>query len=263
MRLLIVGDVVGRAGRRALRALLPDIVARENIDFVVANCENAASFTGITPRLVEQILSWGVDAITMGNHVWAQKSIYDTAHQESRFIRPANYPPGVPGAGGRVLQARNGAMVATINLCGRIFMEPMECPFRAADAEIERLREQADVIVVDFHAEATSEKAALGRYLDGRVAVVAGTHTHVQTADERILPGGTAYITDCGMTGPLESVIGIAPDLVIRRFLTRMPVRFEAARGIAALCGIIVDADEATDSARSIVRVCEVHEPRP
>jgi hypothetical protein len=261
--LLIVGDVLGRPGRRALRALLPEIVARERIEFVVANCENAASVVGITPKLVTEILSWGVDVITMGNHVWAQKAIYETADLEPRFVRPANYPPGTPGVGAQVLRSKGGVSVGVLSLCGRIFMEPMDCPFRTADAELERLRDEADVTVVDFHAEATSEKAALGRYLDGRVAVVAGTHTHVQTADEQILPGGTAYITDCGMTGPVDSVIGIEPDLVIQRFVTRMPVRFEPARGPAALCGIIVDADEATDSARSIVRVRELHEGQP
>lgn len=262
MTILVVADVVGRVGRRALRHFVPLYKAERHVDFVVANCENVAGGIGLTPKLVRQILATGVDAITTGNHVWAHKEIYETADREPRLLRPANYPPEVPGMGWRVLRAGNGVETGVVNLCGRIFMDPLDCPFRGADAVLELLRPQAQVVVIDFHAEATSEKMALGRYVDGRASVVAGTHTHVQTADEKILPHGTAYITDCGMTGAVESVIGMEPEPVLRRFLTRMPAKFEAAKGPGVFQGILVEVDENTGKALDIRRVDEPFAPQ-
>ena len=252
-----MADVVGRVGRRALQHFAPLYVQQGQVDFVVANCENAAAGFGLTPKLVTQILAAGVDVITTGNHVWAHKEVYELADKEPRFLRPANYPPEVPGSGWRVLRACNEVEVGVVNLCGRIFMDPLDCPFRTIDAVLEALRPQTQVVVIDFHAEATSEKVAFGRYVDGRASAVVGTHTHVQTADERILPQGTAYITDCGMTGAVESVIGMEPEAVIRRFVTRMPVKFEAAKGDGVFQGIIVEVDPKTGKALDIQRVNE------
>ncbi len=257
MNILFVGDVVGRAGRRALKACLPQYLETGRADFVVANAENAAGGIGLTPKVVEGILALGVDAVTTGNHVWAHREMYEAAEREPRLVRPANYPPGVPGVGSRVLRSRGGVEVGVVNVCGRVFMEALDCPFRAADAELERLSGQATVIIVDMHAEATSEKMAFGRYVDGRASLVAGTHTHVQTADERILPGGTAYITDCGMTGPVDSVIGMEAEPVVGRFLDRLPIRFQAAKGPAVFAGVLVEADDASGRAQSVVRVQE------
>ncbi|MFQ5810576.1 MAG: YmdB family metallophosphoesterase, partial [Armatimonadota bacterium] len=229
MNLLVVGDVVGRAGRRAMRERLPPLMAEHGVDFVVANCENAAAGFGITPKIVREILELGVDVITMGNHMWAKKDVLGIADTEPRLLRPANYPEEAPGVGAAVFVGSVGISVGVISLCGRTFMAPLDCPFRAADDAIDYLGSAAPVVVVDFHAEATSEKQAMARHLDGRVSVVAGTHTHVQTADETILPGGTAYITDCGMTGAADSIIGMKADSVLRRFLTCVPAKFEPA----------------------------------
>ena len=257
MNILFVGDVVGRVGRRALKTCLPRYLDQGRADFVVVNAENAAGGIGLTPKIVEEILGLGVDAITTGNHVWAHKEMYEVADAEPRLVRPANYPPGVPGVGSRVLRSRAGVEVGVINVCGRIFMDPLDCPFRAADAELERLAGQVAVTIIDFHGEATSEKQAFARYVAGRVSLVAGTHTHVQTADECILPGGTAYITDCGMTGPTQSIIGMEPEPVVGRFLNRLPIRFQAARGPGVFGGVIVDVDESSGRARAIARVAE------
>lgn len=257
MKILVVADVVGRVGRRALEHFVPLYVQERHVDFVVANCENAAAGFGLTPKLVRQILAAGVDAVTTGNHVWAHKEIYKIADKEPRFLRPANYPPDVPGMGWRVLRAGNGVETAVVNLCGRVFMDALDCPFRGVDAILESVRPQARVVVIDFHAEATSEKVAFGQYVDGRASVVAGTHTHVQTADERILPQGTAYITDCGMTGAATSVIGMEPEAVLRRFVSRMPAKFEAAKGKGIFQGILAEVDENTGKALDIQRVDE------
>ncbi len=261
MNLLVVGDVVGRAGRGALRDILPRLAAERRVDFVVANCENAAGGFGITQEIVREILALGVDAITMGNHMWAKRDVLGIADTEPRLIRPANYPGGAPGVGSGVFAVvahRSGpqdASVGVINLCGRTFMQPLDCPFRIGDEEVAALRRVTPIIVVDFHAEATSEKQAMGRHLDGRVSIVAGTHTHVQTADETILPGGTAYITDCGMTGATDAIIGMKAEPVLRRFLTAIPVKFEPARGKSRLYGILVDVEPVNGRAQTIERI--------
>jgi hypothetical protein len=255
VRILLIGDVNGRAGRRALREHLPRLIASRQVDFTVANVENAADGFGVTPELSEEMLECGVDCMTSGNHIWDKPEILDYLAGQPRLLRPLNYPNGAPGGGAWVGATPAGVPVAVVNLMGRVFMPPCDDPFRVIDAALPRLREQARVILVDMHAEATSEKAAMGWHLDGRVSAVVGTHTHVQTADERVLPGGTAYITDLGMTGPYDSVIGIDKQLALRKFLTGMPVRFSIARGDARLCGVLVEVDEAAGRARSIERV--------
>ncbi|MBN1459552.1 MAG: TIGR00282 family metallophosphoesterase [Armatimonadetes bacterium] len=260
MNVLFIGDVVGRPGRQALRACLPELVHRHEIDFTIANGENAAGGLGITPAVAEELFAAGVDALTTGNHVWRHKTFIEYAQTELRVVRPANYPPGTPGRGAHIYVTPRSGSIGVLSVAGRVFMEPLDCPFRAADREIEALRGKTDMIVVDIHAEATSEKVALGWYLDGRVAAALGTHTHVQTADERVLPNGTAYITDAGMTGPRDSVIGIKQHAIIERFLTSMPTKFEVATGPVVLNGVVVAIDEETGTARSIERVMEVIE---
>ncbi|MEW6335280.1 MAG: TIGR00282 family metallophosphoesterase, partial [Thermodesulfobacteriota bacterium] len=209
MKILFIGDIVGKPGRRAVRELLPGIVEDHRIDLVIANCENAAAGFGVTGEVIEELQDCRIDVLTSGNHIWDKKEILEIIEGCDRLLRPANYPAGAPGRGCLVMTAPGGLRVGVINLAGRVFMHPLDCPFRTADREIGTLKSRADVIIVDMHAEATSEKIAMGWYLDGRVGAVVGTHTHVQTADERILPGGTGYITDAGMTGPFDSVIGI------------------------------------------------------
>lgn len=226
MRIVFVGDVFGRPGREALLRRLPTLRSERHADIVIANSENAASGAGITSKIARALLDGGVDLITTGNHVWRQREIYDFISREERILRPANFPPGAPGRGVAVVHTELGESVAVINLMGSLFMDTGVGPFRIVDGLVQEARDRAEVVVVDFHAEATSEKVALGHYLDGRVTAVIGTHTHVQTADERVLPGGTAYITDVGMTGPLESVIGVRTDIILKRFLTEMPQQF-------------------------------------
>ena len=258
MRVMIVGDVVGRPGRRAIRTLLPRLREQEAADFVVVNGENAAAGFGITDSCVRQLLDSGADCITTGNHVWAQKGTEELLETEPRLLRPANYPPQCPGRGSAVLRAANGVNIGVINLQGRVFMGELDCPFRGADAEVTRLEaEGAELIVVDFHAEATSEKMALGLYLDGRVAAVVGTHTHVMTADEQILPRGTAYLTDVGMTGPCtDTVIGVRREEVLLRFTTMMPQRFEVPkRADAQFCAAVIEYSLDTSRALHIKRV--------
>jgi metallophosphoesterase (TIGR00282 family) len=254
MRILFVGDVFGRPGRRVLADHLRDIIANRQIDLVIANGENAAAGFGITPRLADDLFRYGIDVLTAGNHGWDKKEIYDYIAGQPRLLRGANFPPGVPGSGVYCGQTRGGVPFAVLHLVGRIFMAALDCPFRTADAELARLPAECRIRVVDFHGEATSEKQAFGWYLDGKVTAVVGTHTHVPTADERILPGGTAYITDVGMTGPYESVIGVERDAAIRKFLTQMPERFEPAQHDVRLSSVIVDADDETGRARSIER---------
>src|SRR5690349_847859 len=230
MRLLFLGDVVGRPGRRAVRAVLPRLIAREGADFVVANCENASGGKGIDPYITEN----------------------------RRLLRPHNFAPGVPGTGCAVHRARKSeTSVGVLNLIGRVFMGPADCPFRAAEAAVAELRREATVILVDMHAEATSEKVAMGRFLDGRVSAVVGSHTHVQTADEEILAGGTAYLTDAGMCGPLSSVLGVRSDQVLRRFLTQMPTRFDVASGPVIVQGAVIDVDPASGRASMVRRIRE------
>jgi len=251
MHLLFVGDVHGKPGRRILRERLPRLRSRFGAQLVVANGENAAGGAGINAGVIEEILAAGVDVVTGGNHTWQQRDAYELLDAEPRLLRPLNFPPGTPGRGATTATARDGTRVGVLNAQGRVFMPAaVEDPFRGVRAEVERLREEIRVIIVDIHAEATSEKVALGWYLDGLVSAVIGTHTHVQTADERVLPKGTAYITDVGMTGPTEGVIGVDRDVILQRFLQQMPVRFEPAKGPAALHGAVVSVDP--DSGRAL-----------
>lgn len=255
MRLLMIGDIVGKPGRRAVKQNLPGLVAQFSIDTVIANGENAAGGNGITRDVAQELFSSGVDVITMGNHVWNQKEIFNYINQETRIIRPANYPPGAPGRGCGVFSTKKGLDLGVINLSGRIFMQELDCPFRKANELVTELSNRVDVIFVDFHAEASSEKMAMGWHLDGRVTAVCGTHTHVQTADERILPGGTAYISDVGMTGPMNSVIGVKKELVIEKFITQMPRRFEVAEGLYQFNAVLVEIDDESRRAVSIERI--------
>jgi metallophosphoesterase (TIGR00282 family) len=258
MRLLFLGDVVGRPGRRALRTLLPVLIAREGVDFVVANCENAAGGKGVDPDSAEELLDAGVDVLTSGNHVWQHPAIVQYMSESRRLLRPENFPRGVPGAGWAVHGNRRAQTpVGVLNLIGRVFMGPADCPFRAAEEAVEELRRQAKVILVDMHAEATSEKVAMGRFLDGKVSAVVGSHTHVQTADDEILPGGTAYLTDAGMCGPESSVLGVKSEQVLRRFLTQMPTRFEVAPGPVMVQGALIDIDPTSGRATAVRRVRE------
>lgn len=255
MRLLMIGDIVGRPGRRAVRQNVPGLVNQLDVDIVIANGENSAGGNGITREVAQELFSAGVDVITMGNHVWNQKDIYTYIGQETRIIRPANYPPGAPGRGCGIFRTKGGLELGVANISGRIFMQELDCPFRKADEVVNQMREKVDIILVDFHAEASSEKVAMGWYLDGRVTAVCGTHTHVQTADERVLPGGTAYISDVGMTGPRDSVIGVKKDIVIEKFITQMPRRFEVADGLYQFNAVLVNIDEESGRALDIERI--------
>ncbi len=255
MRLLFVGDIVGKPGRRGVQRVVPELVQHAEIDFVVANCENSSGGIGVDPGTAREILAAGADVLTSGNHIWAKREIIEYVRDSDVLIRPANFAPDAPGWGFTVKTSRSGVKVGVLNLIGRVFMGTYDCPFRAADAALASLRERTPVIFVDMHAEATSEKVAMGWYLDGRVSAVVGSHTHVQTADERVLPGGTAYLTDAGMCGPIDSVIGMRREPVLQRFLTQMPSRFEVASGPALVQGAIVDIDETTGRATAIERV--------
>lgn len=257
MKILFIGDIVGSPGRKAIKELIPKIKKKEKIEFVIANGENAAGGSGITPRLAEELFDSGVDVLTSGDHIWKKKEIFELLDSQDNILRPANYPPGVYGTGASVVKAKNNTQVGIINLVGRVFMEAVECPFRKASEEIETLKKKTKIIIVDIHAEATSEKIALGWYLDGQVSAIIGTHTHVQTADEKILPQGTAYITDAGMTGPHDSVIGRNKEHILARFLTQLPTRFEMAEDDIQLNGVIVDVDPKTGKASSITRITE------
>lgn len=258
MKVLMIGDIMGEPGRRAVARLLPRLVARHEVDVVVGNGENVAGGFGITPDLVDDLFELGVSVITTGNHAWDKKEILDVFPREPRLLRPANYPAGVPGKGSYVFTTPGGQSVAVLHLMGRAFMPTIDCPFQVGKREVERLKAEVPTIVVDMHAEATSEKMAMGHYLDGLVTAVVGTHTHVQTADEQILPKGTAYITDIGMTGPLHSVIGIKKELAIEKFLTGMPRRFEVAGGPTVFCAVLLDLDAVVGKALSIERICVI-----
>jgi hypothetical protein len=260
IRLLFIGDIVGRPGRELVRRGLGALVAHHDIDLVIANVENAAAGFGITPDIADDMLHYGVGVMTGGNHTWDKKEILPYFDEHPRLLRPANFPAGAPGRGVYVARTRGGVPVAVINAMGRVFMTALDDPFRVVDAEIEAVRQEARVIFVDFHAEATSEKVAMGWYLDGRATAVVGTHTHVQTADERVLPGGTAYITDVGMTGPHDSVIGVDKSAILARFLTGRPQRFETATENPRLNGVIVTADETSGRAVSIDRLALSHQ---
>jgi metallophosphoesterase (TIGR00282 family) len=255
MRILFIGDIVGRPGRELVRRGLAALVDHHAIDFVIANAENAAAGFGITREIGDQLLEYGIDAMTSGNHIWDKKEALDYIGAEPRLLRPANYPAGAPGSGAYVGRTRSGATVGVVNVMGRVFMLNIDDPFAAVLREIERVRQRARVVVVDFHAEATSEKIAMGWHLDGKVTAVIGTHTHVQTADDRILPGGTAYLTDAGMTGPHDSIIGVEIQAALGRFLTALPAKFETATGNPRLNAVVVEADEQTGRATDIERL--------
>jgi 2',3'-cyclic-nucleotide 2'-phosphodiesterase len=257
IRILYIGDIFGRPGRNILKERLPELMSQYAPDLVLANGENAAAGFGITPGLVDELLALGIAVLTTGNHIWDKKEIfpYLAEHADGPLLRPANYPPQVPGRGLYVGKTRAGLEFAVINLQGRVFMPPIDCPFRTVDTLLESIPESVKIRFVDMHAEATSEKLAMGWYLNGRVTAMVGTHTHVPTADEKVLPGGTAYITDLGMTGPYESVIGVDKDTVIRKFLSQIPERFDVAKGDVRLCGVVVEADARTGRAVSIERV--------
>ncbi len=260
MKILLIGDIIGRPGRQVVQHWVPKLRDEYALDLVIANCENAAAGSGITPGTADEIFSAGVDVLTSGNHVWKKKEAFDLLKLDHRIIRPANYPEGAPGTGSTIVQGLSGQKVGVLNLMGRVFMEPLDCPFRTADKELARLLLVTPVIIVDMHAEATSEKNAIGWHLDGRVSCVFGTHTHIPTADERILPRGTGFITDVGMTGPYDSVIGRRVDQILEKFLSGLPMRSDVAEGNVQLRGFLVDIDPGTGKARSVERLTRVLE---
>jgi len=255
IRLLFIGDIVGRPGRDLVRHGLRGLVDYYRIDFVIANAENAAAGFGITREIGDQLLDWGIDVMTSGNHIWDKKEALDYIGAEPRLLRPANYPAGTPGNGSYLARTRDGRSVGVVNVMGRVFMLNIDDPFQIVLREIEALRKRTRIVFVDFHAEATSEKIAMGWHLDGKATAVVGTHTHVQTADERILPKGTAYLTDVGMTGPHDSIIGVEVEPALNRFLTALPQKFETATGNPRLNAVVVEADETSGFATDIERV--------
>lgn len=255
MKILLIGDIVGRPGRVIVEREVVPLREAQAIDLVIANCENAAGGSGITPSTADDLFRAGVDVLTSGNHVWRKKEAFDLLKRDPRVIRPANYPDGAPGTGSTIVEALSGHKVGVLNLMGRVFMEPLDCPFRAAERELARLKLVTPIVIVDMHAEATSEKVAMGWFLDGKVSCVFGTHTHIPTADERILPKGTGFITDVGMTGPYDSVIGRRVDQILERFLSNIPNRSEVAEENVQLRGLIVEVDPATGQARSVERI--------
>ena len=255
MKIIFVGDIVGRPGRTAFRRWLPGLAEEFGADLVIANAENAAAGFGVTANVVKELLEAGAQVLTSGNHIWRNKEVSSVLGVEPRLLRPANYPQVTPGPGCGVFEAPGGRRVGVLNLCGRTFMDPLDCPFQVAERELPSLLEQTSLVVVDIHAEATSEKLAMGWHLDGRVSAVIGTHTHVQTADEQILPKGTGYLTDVGMTGPKESILGIKGELIMQRFLTRMPIKFEIPGGPAVLSAVALEVDDASGRCLSIERI--------
>ena len=255
MKVLYIGDIMGEPGRRAAARAIPRLVAQRQIDVVVGNGENVAGGFGITPELAEELFGMGLSAITTGNHAWDKKEILDYFPRERRLLRPANYPEGVPGQGSVVIETAGGEELGILQLMGRAYMPTLDCPFQTAKREMARLKKRVAAVLVDMHAEATSEKMAMGHYLDGEATAVVGTHTHVQTADEQILPRGTAYLTDIGMTGPIHGVIGVKKELAIEKFLTGMPRRFEVASGPTVFCAVLIELDARIGKALSIERV--------
>ena len=255
MKVLFIGDIFGEPGRRAVARAVPRLVAQRQIDIVIGNGENAAGGFGITPELAEELFDLGLAVITTGNHAWDKKEILDYFPREPRLLRPANYPDGVPGHGSVVVESASGEQIGVLQLMGRAYMPTLDCPFQVAKKELAALKKRTVAVIVDMHAEATSEKMAMGHYLDGEVVAVVGTHTHVQTADDQILPKGTAYLTDIGMTGPLHSVIGVKKELAIEKFLTGMPRRFEVASGPSVFCAVLLELDARLGKALSIERI--------
>ncbi|KPK74631.1 MAG: metallophosphoesterase [candidate division Zixibacteria bacterium SM23_73] len=262
MNILLIADIVGKPGRWAVSQILPELKRTHQIDFTIANVENAAGGFGLTREIAQKIRHYGVDCLTSGNHIWDRKDIFPYLNETLRILRPANYPPDVPGRGSAIFDLENDFKIGVMNIQGRVYIKEIDCPFRIADREIEKIREQTKIIVLDLHAEATSEKMALGWYLDGKVSAVLGTHTHVQTADEMILPRGTAYITDVGMTGAHDSVIGINKEDAIARFLTQIPRRFTVAKNDIKFCGALVKIDPDSGKASSIERI-KIDLPQP
>ena len=255
LNIFFVGDVVGKPGRRAVRELLPSIIDEYAIDLVIANGENSSGGFGITPEIAEELVGLDVNVITSGNHIWDNKSIIDYIDGKAWLLRPANYPSGVPGVGSGIFETPVGLKVGVINLQGRVFMDPVDCPFRKGDEIVEAMKKKVSIIIVDFHAEATSEKVAMGWFMDGKVSAVIGTHTHVQTSDERLLLKGTAYMTDAGMTGSVDSVIGVQMDKALKKFLTKMPQKFETAKKNVQLQGVVVSVESESGEAVGIKRV--------
>jgi len=255
MKVLFIGDIVGSPGREAIKKLVVPLRQEYAIDFVIANAENASGGSGITQRAATELLASGVDVLTSGDHIWKKSEIFELINREERILRPLNFPSGAPGRGAAVFKSKKGVKIGVINVNGRVFMEALDCPFKAAFKAAEELVKETKIIIVDVHAEATSEKIALGWYLDGKVSAILGTHTHIQTADEKILPKGTAYISDVGMTGPYDSVIGRRVEDVLTRFLSSIPVKMEVAEENIQLHGVIIEIDEVTGKANSILRV--------
>ena len=255
MKVLYIGDIMGEPGRRAVARAVPRLVSQRQIDVVIGNGENVAGGFGITPDLAEELFGMGLSAITTGNHAWDKKEILDYFPRERRLLRPANYPEGVPGQGSVVIETKGGGELAGLQVMGRVYMPTLDCPFQVGKREMTRLKKRVAAVLVDIHAEATSEKMAMGHYLDGEATAVVGTHTHVQTADEQILPRGTAYLTDIGMTGPLHGVIGVKKELAIEKFLTGMPRRFEVASGPTVFCAALIELDARIGKALSIERI--------
>lgn len=256
MNILCIGDVVGKPGRHAVEGLLDDLKKQYKVDFTIVNVENSAGGSGVTSKIAKQFLEMGCDVLTSGDHIWDQKELEEYLDQEERLLRPANFPRGAPGRGWCIRRTASGIKVGVVNILGRVFMRyNVDCPFRTLEQIVEEIKEETPVIIVDIHAETTSEKVALGHYMDGRVSAVFGTHTHIQTADEKILTKNTAYITDVGMTGPYDSVIGQKKENIIHRFLTSLPLKFHVAEGNTKLHGIVIDVDEKTGAARDIIRV--------
>ena len=255
MKLVFIGDIVGKPGRQIVAQRIREIREAWQPDLILANAENAAGGLGATPEVIDELKRLGIAGFTMGNHTWRKKTIIAAMPGLPELVRPANFPPGLPGRGATVITLPDGRKLGLLNLIGRIYMEPFDCPFRAADALLPELLKETRTILVDMHAEATSEKIAMGWYLDGRSSAVVGTHTHVQTADNWIMPGGTAYITDVGMCGPIQSVIGTDKDVVVRKFVSGMPEKFDVAVGAALLSAVVIDIDDATGQARTIERI--------
>ncbi|MBW7995024.1 MAG: TIGR00282 family metallophosphoesterase [Candidatus Glassbacteria bacterium] len=254
MRILFIADVFGGPGRKVVGALLPDLLDEKQVDFCILNAENAAGGFGLTPELAEEFYEFGIDLITTGNHIWDRKEIYPFLENRRDILRPLNYPPSNPGRGAGLYHLDDGRTVGVINLEGRVFMRDLDCPFRTALPAIDKLKEETSIVIVDFHAEATAEKVALGWYLDGKVSAVIGTHTHIQTADERVLPGGTGYITDAGMSGSIDGVIGVKKELAIKRFLTQTPNRFQPADSNLVMMGVLLTVDETAGDTDEIER---------
>jgi 2',3'-cyclic-nucleotide 2'-phosphodiesterase len=255
MKLLMIGDIMGKPGRKLVEMFLPRLIQEHNLELVVANGENVAHGNGITAELADELFRTGVDVITSGNHIWDKKEVFDIIERDPRLLRPANYSPLSPGRGHVIVQGRSGHRIGVLNLQGRVFMAPSEDPFRLGQTLVEQMRRETPLILVDMHGEASSEKQAMAWFLDGSVTAVCGTHTHVPTADHRVLPGGTAFVTDIGMTGPYDSIIGMEKEPILQRFLDQMPVRFEPAKENPILQAMLVEADETTGHAMSIQRI--------